>query len=356
MEIAQLWPLYYESAPQILKTLDLSRGESDFRQVYILDGGHRKLAVKHASNAFTDGERIAGWARLMEAYNKTGIYCPNIVCNRHNELFHSYLSGGRRYFVYAEEFARYETAEHIGRAQSADPNGRPCYMDGVLRSVGRVASMHFDFLPFPSGYCLLEPFCPPDATDEATECALSFRDFVRTECPRYAGRVDRLTALFFSNQEALRALYPALPVSCFQADLGDANILLDGEKNFAGLIDFNLSGKEPVLNYAVRAALWKIYDFRLYDRENGGSRLFWYDRGLDDLRMQLFLENLRLIAESYRFSDSERAAFPALLRYMNSFWWHHVEEIQRIQGDDDKIQGLLGWLERQMTRDDIALP
>ena len=49
--------------------MDLCRGEEDFRKVYIADDGKKKLVIKYASNAFTDGERIGGWARLIHEYN-----------------------------------------------------------------------------------------------------------------------------------------------------------------------------------------------------------------------------------------------------------------------------------------------
>ena len=145
-------------------------------------------------------------------------------------------------------------------------------------------------------------------------------------------------------------------MSCFQADLNDSNLLLDSKNQFVGLIDFNLSGKEPVLNYTVRTALWKIHDRRLSDENNGDSKTYWYHKEMDDLRIQLFLQNIRCIEEYYPYSETEREAFPILFRYMNSFWWQHTREIKRIQGNDDKIHRLLAWLEHQMTRDDIRLP
>ena len=136
--------------------------------------------------------------------------------------------------------------------------------------------------------------------------------------------------------------------------MNDSNILLDSNNNFVGLIDFNLCGKEPILNYAVREALWGISDNRLFGEKD--SRLYFYDEELDDLRISLFLENIGYIQETYHFSSSEKDAFPILFRYINSFWWFHIDEIKLIKEDDNKINQLFDWLERQMTRDDIRLP
>lgn len=355
MDTVQLWSLYYNHAPQIFKRIEQCQNDADFRQIYMMDDGCRKLVVKQAANAFTNRERILGWDRLIREYNKLGIYCPQIVCNCRNELMYEYTLEEKKHWVYAEEFAKYNTVEQIRRERCTDVYGRPRYLDDVLRSVGKVGAMHFDFLSFPSAYCLLEPFSLPDTMDEVTECALNFRDVIQTECPRYMAQVERLMSLFFSNQAALREVYGDLPVSCFQADLNDGNILLDEHYDFAGLIDFNLSGREPVLNYAVRAALWRLQDVRLYSQDDKHIELFWYDDALDDLRIQVFLHNLEIIAENYQFSAGERRAFPILLRYMNSFWWNHIDEIKRVKDDNDRIHSLLCWLERQMTRNDIQL-
>lgn len=349
----RIFSLYYSSAPKILDSFDLCRGEEDFRRVYITDGDGKKLAIKHTSNAFTDGGRICAWARLIDEYNRLGIYCPRIVPNRDGGLFHKYEENGRAFYVYAEEYAKFQTAEKIGDKNLKDADGRICYYDDMLRSVGIVGSRHFDFCDFASGYCLLEPFSPSDTTDEATETAILLRDYIKDNLPKFYPRAQGLVEMFLSNQAELRKLYEHLPVSCFQADLNDSNVLLDGDNKFAGLIDFNLSGRDRVLNYTVRAAFWYVPSKNL--RGENGECLYFYDKALDELRTERFLYNLKRIEETYTYSDYEREVFPTLLRYMNSFWWHHVNDIKEIK-DDEKVDALLCWLERQMTRDDIRLP
>ena len=120
------------------------------------------------------------------------------------------------------------------------------------------------------------------------------------------------------------------------------------------MIDFNLCGREPILNYAVREALWSISDSRLFGEND--SRLYFYDEKLEEFRIRLFLENIGYIMERYSFTPLEKDIFPILFRYVNSFWWFHLDEIKMIKDDDKKINQLFDWLERQMTRDDIRLP
>lgn len=346
--------LYYDAEPTDVKTLDLCRGEDDYRKVYIADDGHRKLVVKHLSNTFSDRRRIEGWFALMNEYRKIGLYCPAVVPNRYGELLHCDNSGGRDYYTYAEEYSIYETAEHIGEDKYKDALGHYCFTPDVMRSLGKIASAKLDLLDWPSAYCLLEPFCAPDTTDEGTECAIAFVNYVQDHIPSYLQRAEMLLELYYKMQEELRAIYHLLPTSCFQADLNDSNILLDSDNHFVGLIDFNLCGKEPILNYAVREALWGITDYRLYGQRD--SRLYFYDKELDDLRIKLFLENINCIQENYKFTDLEKDVFPILFRYINSFWWFHLEEIESIKEDDCKITQLFDWLEYQMTRDDVRIP
>ena len=290
----------------------------------------------------------------MNEYRKIGIYCPAVVPNRYGELLHCETKDGRDYYTYAEEYSIYETAEHIGKEKYKDVQGHDCFTPNVMRSLGKIASAKLDLLNWPSAYCLLEPFCAPDTTDEGTECAIAFVNYVRENIPSYLPRAESLLDIFYKRQEELRAMYHMLPTSCFQADLNDSNILLDSDNNFVGLIDFNLCGKEPILNYVVREALWCITDNSLYDEK--GSRLYFYDKKLDNLRINLFLENIGYIQENYEFTDFEKRIFPILFSYINSFWWFHLDEIKLIKNDDCKITQLFDWLEHQMTRDDIRIP
>lgn len=225
------------------------------KKAYILDDGHRKLVIKYLSNNFSDKRRIEDWFKLMDEYRKIGLYCPAVVPNRNRELLHCDTVDGRDYYTYAEEYSIYKTAEHICKEKYKDAQGHNCFTFDVMLSLGKIASTKLDILDWSSAYCLLEPFCAPDTTEEATECAVAFVNYIRDNIPTFFPRAEALLEMFYKRQEELKTVYPSLPASCFQADLNDSNILLDEDTNFVGLIDFNLCGKEPILNYAVRAAL-----------------------------------------------------------------------------------------------------
>ena len=338
--------LYYDTEVTDVEIKDSSHGDNDFRKAYIVNDGVSKIVIKYFSNSFSDQKRIMGWFCLMDEYRKMGLYCPAIIPNRYGELLYKHTVDDRDYYIYAEEFSAYQTADQL------DVEKRQ-YMPDVLRCLGTIASKRLDFLDFPSVYCLLEPFAGVDATDEETECALLFVDYIKKNLPQHLPRAEKLLDLFYKDQEDCRKIYGALPTSCFQADLNSSNILLDENHKFVGLFDFNLCGKEKILNYAMREALWATYQSCLVDKDN--NYIFYFDKQLDDLRMRAFLENMSYIQETYTFSEEEKSAFPVLLRYINTFWWYSLSDLEAFGSDDGKVEKMLDWFELQMTRDDIKL-
>ena len=347
---------YFLKEPKELQTLDLCRGDDDFRKVYFVSDNEKKIVIKHSCNSFTDEKRIGGWMKLMEAYRELGIYCPRVVPALDGRSVCSEIIDGRVHYAFAEEFAAYETAEHIGSEKLKAEDGNALYMPDMLRALGKVAAARLGLTEWHTAYCLLEPFCEPDTVDETTECAEKFVAKVKEILPAYTERAETLLKLFYKVQGELKERYSQLPCSCFQGDLNESNVLLDAEKRFVGLIDFNLCGSEPVLNYAVREALWNVDDACLYEEDDQClHRLYLFDDTLDDLRIKSFLRNMGYVQEHYSFSEYERQVFPYLFRYVNSFWWHHISAIEEVKGDDEKVRKLFHWLEKQMTRDDIRL-
>lgn len=357
IEAEKIARLYYKERPAHIELIDSSRGSEDIRRTYLTDDGcGKKLAIHEAANMFTNSHRISSWAKLKEEYNRLGIYCPKTVPALDGAISRKLgdMENGVCRFVYAEEFSPYETAETIGYDTFKTPDGRLSYQDDLLRSVGKVAAAHLEVCDFPSAFCLLEPFCPPETTDEGTECAEAFRSFVNAELPEYAARTDHLLTLFYQAQDDVKSAYGThLPVSCFQADLNYSNILIDGGR-FKGVIDFNLSGREPIVNYALRLAMNYVNE-RCYD-ENG-NKLFYFDEGAEALRVESILKNLAVIGEGYTFTDAERAAFPVLFRYMSSFWWQEVSAVKKLRKNEDreKLDRLFSWIELQLTREDVHL-
>ena len=140
--------LYCRKAPLKVKTIDLCRKKTDFRKVYIVEEESRKIVIKHSSNAFTDEQAVKGWFRLIQAYNSVGIYCPSAVKNLNGDIVFTYEEDGRKFCVYAEEFAIYKTAEETGRKKIKNKDGSDIYTPDLFRSLGRVAAAIPELLLF----------------------------------------------------------------------------------------------------------------------------------------------------------------------------------------------------------------
>jgi len=344
--------LYCTNPPEHIETLDLCRGVHDFRKVYIVSDGQKKFVIKHCSNEFSNLEKITGWFHLADSYNDLGIYCPACIPTLSgNSIFH-YTENHRDYYVYAEEYAKFYTATQIGRENLNDATGQPIYLPDLMRSIGKVASAHFDFLNWPSQFCLLEAHSN-GATDETTLAAMKFSKQIDNICPEFHERMENILNLFFKLQTELKNIYFQLPASCFQGDLNDSNILLNQNNQFAGIIDFNVCGREPVLNYAIREALMHIEDSVLFDED--GNELYFYSDELETIRVRSFMKNIGYISELYTFNDFERSVFPLLFRYISSFWWEQVHALKQFSNNKNKVEKILDWIEFQLTRQDIQL-
>ena len=345
--------LYCTSNPEQVEELNLCRGDYDFRKVYIVTDGQKRFVIKHCSNEFTNFEKINGWFRLAASYNELGIYCPACFPTLSGELVYHYAENHRDYYVYAEEYAQFLTVTQIGRENLNDETGQPIYLAALMRSIGKVAAAHFDFINWPSQFCLLEAHSY-GTTDETTLAATRFSEQLHSAWPAFSGRMENILKLFFDLQAELKEVYFQLPVSCFQGDLNDSNILLTQDHQFAGIIDFNVCGREPALNYIIREALMHVEDSVLFDKD--GNELYFYSNELEAVRIRSFMKNIGYISESYSFSDLEKSAFALVFRYISSFWWEQVCALKQCSNDKNKVGKILDWIELQLTRKDICLP
>lgn len=196
-------------------------------------------------------------------------------------------------------------------------------------------------MDFPSAYCILEPFDPSEDDDEVMECALRVKKMMEKEFPEQRNRFQRIWDAFLENKAALSRVYQQLPVSVFQADMGGGNVLLDEDLRLVGVLDFNLSGRETVLNMLFRESFVNFED----DEKN-----MLYDGELQEKAFTLFIENLEIIKKHYTFNQAEADAAPLLYRYLRPFWWYTVRAVETSRKDAAKIERVLAWMEVEQAR------
>lgn len=139
----------------------------------------------------------------------------------------------------------------------------------------------------------------------------------------------------------------ALPKTAFQGDLNRTNIMLDQSRRFAGVIDFNTSGTETILNYALCESVPKITEDRELARLGEGAFRQQHD--------QILQRRLGYIQRHYTFTPQERAAFPKLYNVVVPFRWPTFCNFRRAvhQKQEKYYHAIIDWVWYQLTRTDL---
>ena len=235
-----LFARFNESGVLSFRTVDSSRGEDDLRHTALVeyqDG--TRLAVKASHNSFTTPERVAGWADLARTYRASGVYCPLYVPALSGKLCFDWESDGTTFLICAEEYKQFLSADEF-----TPPVPEEDYREPMLETIGRIAAHPARPVPWMSAYCLYDRFCEEDETDETHANALALFSLLLEAMPEREAEINRFRADYLRLRDSFEPEYRALPTAVFQADLNSSNILLDENRVFRGLIDFNLSGSE----------------------------------------------------------------------------------------------------------------
>ena len=345
MDINHIFSMYDPRPPESYDFFDTSRGKDDFRQVYLVAWKDKKLAVKIASNDFTTSERVIAWQNTIRAYRSLGFYSPQIVPNRNRSLSERVLFDNKKCIVYAEEYSKFKTAEQHG-VKRFDHGKKYPYHESAIRFLATIGFANLKTADFPSGICLFDTFSPSDPCDEILETALEFKHLILSRYPVYEYRFSQIWERFLENKEKLSKVYPQLPRSVFQADLNPANILLNDSLEFVGVLDYNLCGKDTVINCIFREAFTDFYEDVPWDKEKN----VFYDREVNEKALSSFLLNLDLMARYYPFSEIEQDAAILLYRYLRPFWWQPLLALQQAQ-TIEQVDQILSWIEKEQVRD-----
>ncbi len=320
-------------------------GEYDIRFVFLVDtdqGEH--VAVKATNNSFTTPARIAGWKRLIDLYNDSGIYAPRIIPDLEGELCSVYCEGTIEFCVYAEEMKKNKTTKEFGLTGREAP-----FFDGMVAACAKMARASVALPAWSSAWCIYDTFCAEDETDETYERARHFCDVVDARMPQFRDRTRRIWGRFLSLYESLRPAYQQLPKAFLQGDEGGDNALVDENGNFVGVIDFNLAGAETILNYMFRNFC------RVYIAQDEFPRLA--DAAFLRSKDAEMKARLDVVRRHYAFGDAERALFPAYYQMAYPLECDLCQSFEKaiLRGDTVQAQRIFDWIDFQQTRDDIDL-
>lgn len=343
MNLKKIFALYSDKEPETYEIKDKSRGEDDYRLIVLTRWKESRSVIKISGNDFTTPERVLSWKRTADAYRQAGYYCPDMIRGKNGEYVQTVSFEGRQVTVYAEEYSKYQTAEQFEECEIKE-DGSYTFRDSVYGTIGTIGQMHLKTADFPSGLCILEKFSESDECDEVMEEALNFKNTVEKFLPQYAEQFKRIWGLFLENKKKLEEIYGFLPTSVFQGDLNSTNVLLDEKKQFAGLIDFNLSGRDSILNQLMREFVMEYDDW--------GNEIFYSERANNWCSEEL-CRLLKETAGKYDFSEAERKYAILVYRYVRPFWWRPAHEIERVKEEQEKVRMIFEWVEHELKRTDI---
>lgn len=339
---------------KINDVIDTSHGERDIRKTYCLTfEDNRKFVLKAASNSFTTPSRVKEWQNLSRLYKENGIYCPQIINTIEGQCFVSFILEGNKAFIcYLEEDKKYKTVREYIKENSENKEEERVleakfedisFRGKVLETIGIMANVSKEFVCWPSPYCLYDIFCEDDKTDENYEFAEIFYNVCKEQMETDKELLENIWNIYIEKKSNFEEIYRKLPKTVFQCDLNLSNILIDENLEFAGIIDFNLSGTETIINYAICES---IYYLDRNDIENlmEIETLEKYDSH--------FSESMKKIKKHYKFNEEEKAAFTALYNIVSPFRYPNISLFINVieNGQTQYINSMLQWILRELTR------
>lgn len=323
-EIEKIIHLFLDEKVIICEVKNTSHGELDFREAWIveLETG-KKYVIKLADNDFTFADKIKMWQRCSYEYQELGYYTPTIFPSKFG-TFPMVQYKGHNCVAYMEEFSKYACLDESGKGIASSK-----YLNEILQMTAKIAKLYSDYTNYPSGYCLFHCFSPSDENDEVMENALEWKRYAQTLPELFQPQVKRIWEQWSKNRIALREVYHQLPTSVFQADLNSSNILIDEKDAFVGVCDFNLSGKDVLLNYLFREIRWED----------------------DEEELKMIRSAISIVGEIYQFSEMEKYVAPMLYRCIKPLWYTRIEQLKKAGNDFCAIQTCLDKAELALTRE-----
>ena len=220
-----------------IRLIDSSHGPDDIRLNYLVG---RRWVLRFCNAPEMTDQRLRELNRLIGRCRDFGLRCPAFIPDGEGRFFHQWNA----LQCYLAEYV------DLPLFSETDVRDSDALWQEVLDSVALFAERYrgVDLSETMGMYSLfdLDPYDKAVGIDEKQQ---NFNDLIRTL--REMGQealASRLEAKHADIRAKLFAVYRGLPRCVFQGDENPSNILIDEDQHFAGLIDFNLSGTEVIVN------------------------------------------------------------------------------------------------------------
>lgn len=351
MSIEEIIALFHKGKASEYTLKSIRLDEDDSRWILYVNFDQNKYVIKIASNGFTTAERIRGWADIIAEYRKMGYYSPAILKSLRGNYSETIQFNEKCCVVWEEEYAKYNLRDSLDKTVYTRADGMYVYHDEVLAFIAKIAEKHFSNFPYPSGWVRFEPFGADETIDEVSECVETFGELVSEKAPDFLLRWNHIRSLFEENKQKLHEVYGKLPTSVFQSDEATNNLVLDDNGHFLGVIDYNLAGKDVVINRFLSSILFGYS----YHRKKATDPHLLPELNLETQKsiIEIILDSLRKLRRYYTFSEIEAQAAPFLFKYISCIEYTQIDALEKYAHDHDKLQQLFDFMENELTREDI---
>lgn len=223
-----------------VKLIDTSHGDDDIRLNFIISN---KWVFRFCKAPEMTEKRLADLNRLIDRYIEFGLKCPRFLTDAEGKYIHQWNGLS----CYLQEYVNLPVADQLNMNEET----QDALWNEVLDSVAAFAEKYrdVDISDTMGMYSLfdLSPFDVEIGVDEKQQnfdsLCKALKEMGEDEL------VERLEARHGQVREDLKKIYGQLPQCVFQDDENFSNVLVDREYHLAGLIDFNLSGTEVIVNH-----------------------------------------------------------------------------------------------------------
>ena len=124
--------------------------------------------------------------------------------------------------------------------------------------------------------------------------------------------------------------------------------MLDDDGHFKGVIDYNLSGQDTVINVLLYTML---FDGRFkHSQTDNPNMLPEYNPRTQDYFIEYMLDTLKFLRKFYTFNEKEAQAFLPLYKYISCIEYKQIGIFKKYKDDDDKLNLLFNTMEYELMR------
>ena len=302
--IACICKSYGIQAMDVSDVIDTSHGENDLRYHFIIN---QRYVLKMNSADSVSETFLQGINRLVERYRSIGVWCPKILESQNGRFIWKQDYCKKQFNCYIEEYAPYKIVE--------DSVEFYAFKEEMLEHVGKLAAKYtdVDLAEHRSMWSIIDLSPYDNETDEKQENLNMLIEVLRKH--GYTKEAEKLIAINEISRSHIQENFELLPRCVYQGDLNPSNLLMDEEKHFTGMIDFNMYGTEVNINCFLNECMY-------YLDENDFEELS--AKEIYEKMNQMQEKLLKVILKHYALNETEKKVLKDYKRIINISFYPNV--------------------------------